>query len=99
MIKLEHKIKDRDYAEIEIGEIEVSDENVRTEKQKQNLEELITSIKRVGLIHPVVLVKRSGKKYELLSGQRRLEAFKQLHSNKISGYNKIPAIVINNVDT
>ena len=61
---MEHKINDREYAEIDINEIEVSNENVRTEKQKQNLEELITSIKRVGLIHPVVLVKRSGKKYD-----------------------------------
>ncbi len=89
------KISKRTLDEINIDQIELDPLNVRTDQESVNtgLEALKASIKKVGLIHPVILTKKSSdSKYKLLVGQRRLDACKQL------GYTKIPAIIINDVD-
>jgi len=90
---MENKITQREIREVDLNLIEVSDSNVRTERQKEHLEELKTSIKRIGLIHPIILSPKSGKKYELLAGQRRFLAFKNLKQKTI------PSIIINDLDS
>jgi len=93
MVKMEHKIINREIKNVRINLIDISDENVRTQKQRENLEELKTSIQRVGLIHPIILIEGKNGKFSLLVGQRRLLAFKQLNQSTI------PSIIINDLDS
>ncbi len=51
------------------------------------LAELVTSIKEVGLLQPVVVRKVDGDRYELVMGERRLQA------STTAGLERIPAIV------
>ena len=87
-------IKNRHIVDIKLEGTEIADENVRHLQQARNLEELKTSIQRIGLIHPILLVpsKAKGKKWEILVGQRRFLAFSQLHQKTI------PAITIDDLD-
>ncbi len=88
----EDRIKRRKIEEVDLNLINISKDNVRHELQNKNLEELKTSIQRIGLIHPVILIQKKDKKFELLVGQRRFLAFKQLNEKTI------PAIIINDLD-
>ncbi len=93
MVKMEKKIIKREIDDININLIDISEENVRKVNQKSNIDELKTSIQRVGLVHPVILIEKKGGRYDLLAGQRRLIAFEQLNQKKI------PSIIINNLDS
>lgn len=53
------------------------------------LENLAQSIRENGILQPITVRKREGKKYELVSGERRLRAA------RLVGMVKIPSIVIN----
>jgi ParB family transcriptional regulator, chromosome partitioning protein len=65
--------------EIDIDDIELSDENVRLSHASKDLDELAASIKRHGLLQPVVLIGELGTPpYKLISGQRRFLAHKQI---------------------
>ncbi len=73
--------------EICIDEVKPSGRQARKIFNEEKLAELATSIKKHGVIQPVVVrpLKESG--YELIAGERRWRAC------KILGYKKIPAIV------
>ena len=89
MVEEKNRITKRDIEDIDINLIDISpDHNVRTEKQRAHLEELKTSIQRIGLIHPIILTKGKKDHLELLAGQRRLLAFQSL------GEKTIPSIII-----
>lgn len=69
----------------------------RTDFAKDKLDELVASIREVGLLQPIVVRPISGAaadapKYELIMGERRLRASKQL------GLATIPAVVKNTAD-
>jgi len=65
--------------EIPLGELRVSDDNVRHHDPTKDLDELAASIKRHGLLQPVVLNGVYGKPpYELITGQRRFLAHEQI---------------------
>ncbi len=65
--------------EVPLKDIEVSNDNVRLCDATKDLDELAASIKRHGLLQPVVLMGEFGKPpYELISGQRRFLAHKQI---------------------
>jgi ParB family transcriptional regulator, chromosome partitioning protein len=65
--------------DIPLGEIQVSDDNVRHHDPTKDLDELAASIKRHGLLQPVVLNGVYGKPpYELITGQRRFLAHEQI---------------------
>ena len=53
------------------------------------LENLAQSIREIGILQPITVRKREDKKYELVSGERRLRAA------RLVGMVKIPSIVIN----
>src|SRR5208283_5157532 len=53
-------------------------------KTLSNLGSLIESIKENGLLQPII-VRLSGNKFEVVAGNRRLEACKRLHWLKIPG--------------
>ncbi len=71
--------------EIRLDEINVSDWNVRHTEPEKDLEELAASIAKHGLFQPVVLMGKYGNPpYELIIGQRRFLAHKNiLHKKKI----------------
>lgn len=69
----------------------------RTEFDKDKLAELVASIREVGVLQPVVVRPIEGAtlgepKYELIMGERRLRASKQL------GLETIPAVIKNTAD-
>lgn len=67
---------------MKISEIKIGD---RFRKNLGHIDQLVQSIKEIGLLHPVVI----NENYELIAGQRRIEAFKKL------GHEDIPATVVN----
>jgi ParB family chromosome partitioning protein len=65
--------------DIPLTEIQVSDDNVRHHEATKDLDELAASIKRHGLLQPVVLNGEYGTPpYELITGQRRFLAHQQI---------------------
>ncbi len=71
--------------EIRVSDIQVSSENVRHEKTDIELDDLANSIKKHGLLQPVVLRGRfeDGPPYELIVGQRRFKAHQKLGKPEI----------------
>ncbi len=68
----------------------------RTEFSQEKLDELVASIREVGVLQPIVVRPIEGEpgagKYELIMGERRLRASKQL------GLDAIPAVIKNTAD-
>ncbi|MCD4796693.1 MAG: ParB/RepB/Spo0J family partition protein [Candidatus Cloacimonetes bacterium] len=54
---------------------------------KKKLQELANSLKENGLIQPIIVTKRDETKYELVAGERRLEA------SRLAGFDEIPVII------
>ena len=72
---------------IKLEEIEVNPFQPRADFNQQALEELSSSIKIHGVIQPITVRKIGEKKYQLISGERRLRA------SKMAGMTDIPAYV------
>ena len=72
--------------EIEISKISLNPFQPRSTFNKEKLNELIISIKNIGLIQPITVKKVSKNKFQLISGERRLRAFKQLNIKNIPSY-------------
>jgi len=64
-------------------------ENIRVRTRRQDLEELMRSIKQNGLLQPIGVAKE-GKEYILIWGNRRFLSTKKL------GWTKIPAVISSN---
>jgi ParB family chromosome partitioning protein len=71
---------------IEISRIETGRHQPRKGFDQEKIKELAESIRKIGLIQPIV-VTQSGEKYRLIVGERRLRAA------KIAGLKEIPAFV------
>ena len=72
---------------IDIDKIVPGKFTVRKHFDQQKINELAQSIKSFGILQPVTL-RKFGKTYELVSGERRLMAAKK------AGFSKVPAILI-----
>jgi len=72
--------------EIEVSNIILNPFQPRSAFDKEKLNELVISIKNIGLVQPITVKKLTKKKFQLISGERRLKAFKQLKINKIPCY-------------
>ena len=70
------------YQEIVIGKIKANPYQPRREIAEKQVKELAMSIQSEGLLQPIV-VRSTGKGYELIAGERRLRAFKFLKSKTI----------------
>jgi ParB family chromosome partitioning protein len=69
----------------------------RTEFREEELAELVVSIREIGVLQPIVVrplqgAVNGGPQYELIMGERRLRATKQL------GLSSIPAVIKNTAD-
>ncbi len=54
---------------------------------EKKLQELANSLKENGIIQPIIVTKRDDSQYELVAGERRLEA------SRLAGYDEIPVII------
>ena len=72
--------------EIDISKISLNPFQPRSAFDNEKLDELVISIKNIGLIQPITIKKISKNKFQLISGERRLRAFKKLKINKIPCY-------------
>jgi ParB family chromosome partitioning protein len=80
------KINTNYSTEIDISKIALNPFQPRSAFNKEKLDELIISVKNIGLIQPITVKKISKNKFQLISGERRLRAFKKLKINKIPCY-------------
>lgn len=87
----EREITSQDVSEsvvnIDISRISPSKYQPREMFRKEKLDELISSIKEKGVVQPVLVRQRQDGGYELIAGERRFRAVKEL------GFQTIPAIV------
>ncbi|MFZ2190501.1 MAG: ParB/RepB/Spo0J family partition protein [Candidatus Magasanikiibacteriota bacterium] len=72
---------------IPISEIVPNSEQPRQEFSHADLEDLVSSIKKHGILQPLVVTEKSDGGYELIAGERRLRA------SSIAGLATVPAIV------
>ena len=80
------------YRELPIDSIAPNPVQPRTVFDQEALDELVFSIKEIGLLQPIVVRKSKTGSYELIAGERRLRA------SKLAGVTHIPAIIRNTDD-
>lgn len=81
------------YLEIPIDTIAPNPVQPRTVFDEEALDELVFSIKTIGLLQPIVVRVSNKGSYELVAGERRLRA------SKLAGVTNIPAIIRNTEDS
>ncbi|OGH72632.1 MAG: hypothetical protein A3I93_01885 [Candidatus Magasanikbacteria bacterium RIFCSPLOWO2_02_FULL_43_22] len=72
---------------IPLSEIAPNPEQPRRNFSHQELEDLVVSIKKHGILQPITVTEKSDGGYELITGERRLRA------SQVAGMATIPAIV------
>jgi len=78
----------KELREVPISDVEIWDEaNTRHIEITEGIDELAASIRQIGLLQPPLVQEENGK-YNLISGQRRLLAVRQL------GWKTIPVLVL-----
>ena len=83
----ELKEDSQNIAQVDISKVVPNPHQPRTEFSESDLKDLSDSIKVHGIIQPLVVIKITGGKYQLVAGERRLRA------SKLIGLQKVPAIV------
>lgn len=79
-----HEISLEKIYRVPIKEIRISTDNVRKTEPPRDLDELAASIKKHGLLQPVILIgQHAHPPYELISGQRRFLAHQKLGKSDI----------------
>ena len=79
--------KDGDLKNIPIDLIQRGKYQPRTNMHEEALEELAASIRKQGVMQPIVIRPISSEKYEIIAGERRWRA------SQLAGLDKIPAII------
>ena len=75
-----------EYQELSLDSLVPNPDQPRKKFLQQELEELAATLHAVGLIEPIV-VRKTGEKYQIISGERRWRAC------KIAGFKKIPCVI------
>ncbi len=73
--------------ELKISEIEPNKDQPRTEFDQEKLETLADSIKKYGVLQPIVVKKLDNGFYRIIAGERRWRA------SKLAGLKKIPVVI------
>lgn len=76
-----------DFLEVPIEKIATNPQQPRHDFNEGELQELAESIKRHGIIQPLVVTKIAPEQYELIAGERRLKAA------KLAGLELVPVII------
>ena len=71
---------------IDINLITVNPYQSRSNFNEESLKELTTSIKNIGVIQPITVRKIKKNSYQLISGERRLKACRNLELNNVPAY-------------
>lgn len=72
-----------DFQEIKISDIKPNPNQPRTDFSEEKIEELMLSIKKDGLLQPI-LVRPEGKGYQIVAGERRWQSCKRLGHKSIA---------------
>ncbi len=80
--------KNKSFNEIDIDLIDVNPFQPRTNFNINELEQLTSSIEKLGLIQPIT-IKKNNNRYTLISGERRLRAFQKLGKKSIPAYTRL----------
>lgn len=75
--------------DLPLADIEMNPYQPRTSFNEEQLKELASSIKELGVIQPITVRKKGFGKYELVSGERRCRASKMLGLTTIPAYVRI----------
>ena len=75
--------------EIAIEDIQINPFQPRINFEKEKIFELVESIKELGIIQPITVRKLGYNKYQLISGERRLRASKELNLKTIPCFIRI----------
>lgn len=90
-------VNEKDVRPIPIDKIDIDKDigkwNVRTLDKEKKIEELIDSISKYGLLQPIVVF-QEGDKYNLIIGQRRVRAFKELNKKEPAKFKAILARIL-----
>ncbi len=88
---IENNIEEGIVKYIDINQIEPDPNQPRKNFSEDSIKELANSIKKVGILNPLI-VKKEKEKYVIVSGERRFRA------SKIAGLNEIPVIIKEKID-
>ncbi|MFB0523075.1 MAG: ParB N-terminal domain-containing protein [Candidatus Bathyarchaeia archaeon] len=80
-------VKSYGLKDISLKQIDIGPYQARKREVEKELDKLILSIKKMGLLYPIVVYEEEGR-YKTIDGQRRVRAFEEL------GKETIPAIII-----
>ena len=83
--RFKENINSNNINEIDVNDISLNPNQPRTNFNQNSLEQLASSINELGLIQPITVKEKDGK-YILISGERRLRAFKKLNLDSIPAY-------------
>lgn len=67
------QVTTKEFKEIPLDLIDDPARPMRSDLNRENIEDLVKSIRQVGLIEPII-VKKNGKRYEVIAGHRRTVA-------------------------
>lgn len=73
----------------DIGEPENA---ARTEMETEGMDSLVDSIRKLGVLEPLLVLERDGEGFEVVAGHRRLLA------SRIAGLTELPCIVVDDVE-
>ena len=76
-------------SQLNIIDVEPNKEQPRKNFDKEALDSLTSSIKEIGVILPIIVVKKDSGRYQIIAGERRWRAA------KLAGLKTIPAIIKN----
>lgn len=71
-------MKIREFKEIKLDLLEIGQSQARTREVEKGVDELAFSIKKVGLLEPIVVAPLSNGRFEIVTGQRRFLACQKL---------------------
>lgn len=78
-----HSEENNNFEEIDINNIYANEEQARKEFNESEINELANSIKRYGLLSPIIVAKTGDNHYMIVAGERRWRACKSLNLDKI----------------
>ncbi|MEW6614025.1 MAG: ParB/RepB/Spo0J family partition protein [Thermodesulfobacteriota bacterium] len=84
---VEKGINNSNIPTLPVNKINIGRWNVRTLDREKGVDELAESIEKYGLLQPIVVF-QEGDRYNLIIGQRRVQAFKKLKKKEI------PAVIL-----
>ncbi|MEP6696742.1 MAG: ParB/RepB/Spo0J family partition protein [Pseudonocardiales bacterium] len=80
------------YREVAVGDISANPRQPRKAFDEESLAELVSSVREIGVLQPVVVRETTPGRYELVMGERRLRASRE------AGLATVPAIIRDTAD-